>query len=496
MITVEIKEIIRKEYFLKRKSIRQIARELHHSRKTIRKAIHNPGVPVYNRRKPPTKQTIGPFAEVIRKWLEEDKGRPAKQRHTARRIFDRLRDEYAYMGTDRTVRREVSLLKAKVPESHVPQTYTPADGATFDFGEAQVIFRGKEKTIQLACMRLDYSSKFFVCAFPTERREALFESHLRGFSYLGGIPFRVRYDNLTTAVYKILTGRNRQEQSVWIAFRSHFLFEAHYCNPGKGQEKGGVENLVGYARRNFLVPLPEVESFDELNEYLHDCCDRDAATRERFGKSVEELWNEELEKLQPLPKKLPKACVVLTLKVNRRQMVRLCGNWYSVPPRYVGQTVTVQAFVFQVIISFREKIIAVHERSYGRDDQVLDPQHYLPVLLQKPGAFDRATPVVNWSLPAVFSHYHMQLKDRLGHSGGTKEYIRILMLLKENSMEEVSAAVKKAAGLGVCSIDGVKNLLYQLREPAKCSGLLEVQSPEVWPNRVNHFDRLLQGGAP
>ncbi len=151
--------------------------------------------------------------------------------------------------------------------------------------------------------------------------------------------------------------------------------------------------------------------------------------------------------------------------------------------------------MFQVIISFKEKTIAVHERSYMGDDQVLDPQHYLPVLLQKPGAFDRATPVVKWSLPAVFSRYHMHLKDRLGHSGGTKEYIRILMLLKDSPVEEVTEAVKRATGLGIYSFDGVKNLLYQLLEPAKKCGLFEVRSPEVWPNQVNHFDRLLQGGV-
>jgi transposase len=495
MITVELKEIIRKEYFLKRKSIRQIARELHHSRDTVRKALHDPGVPVYTRKKPPIKKSIGPFGEVIRQWLEEDQRRPAKQRHTARRIFDRLRDEHAFMGTDRTVRREVSLLRAKLPESHVPQTYTAAEGATFDYGEAQVIFAGKEKTVHLACMRLDYSSKFFVCALPTERRESLFESHLRGFSYLGGIPLRVRYDNLKPAVYKILKGRNREEQSLWVAFRSHFLFEAHYCTPGKGQEKGGVENLVGYARRNFLVPLPEVESFDELNDYLLQCCTRDAESRERFGKTVEELWLEEVEQLRSLPARLPKACVVLSLKVNRRQMIRLFGTRYSVPAQYVGQVVTVQAFVFQVMISFREKTIAIHERSYVPEDEVLDPQHYLPVLLQKPGAFDRATPIVNWSLPPVFPRYHMRLKDRLGHSGGTKEYIRILMLVKDSPVEEVTEAVKRATGLGIYGFDGVKNLLYQLLEPAKKCGLFEVQSPKVWPNQVNHFDRLLQGGA-
>jgi transposase len=206
-----------------------------------------------------------------------------------------------------------------------------------------VIIAGQERKVHLGYLRLDYSSKYFVCALPTERQEALFESHIRGFKYLGGVPGRIRYDNLKTAIYKILTGKNRQEQSTWVSFRSHFLFESEYCSPSRGQEKGGVENLIGYVRRNFLVPMPGFRDFVELNAYLLDCCERDAQERRRFGQTVQELWLEEKESLQPLLTKLPEACVLVPAKVNRRQQIRLGRNGYSVPPEYVGQMVTVHA---------------------------------------------------------------------------------------------------------------------------------------------------------
>jgi transposase len=190
MLTVEQKEIIRRDFFIHRKSMRQIARDRHVSRKTIRKAVYDPGVPVYTRSRPAPKGTIGPFEEIIRGWLQEDKLRPAKQRHTARRIHVRLREEYGYQGSERTVRREVSRLRGHIPDSHVPQTYEPADGGTFDFGEALVRLGGQETKVHLGCLRLDYSSHYFVCALPTERQEALFECHLRGFVSLGGVPQR------------------------------------------------------------------------------------------------------------------------------------------------------------------------------------------------------------------------------------------------------------------------------------------------------------------
>jgi len=487
MLTVDEKEVIRRDYFIHRKSMRQIARERHHSRKTIRKAIYDPGVPIYTRSKPTPQVAIGPFQEVIRQWLREDKQRPAKQRHTARRVFQRLREEYGYPGSERTVRRAVSALRGTIPDSHVPQTYAPADGGTFDFGEALVKLKGRETKVHLGCLRLDYSSHYFVYALPSERQEALFECHLRGFLYLGGTPGRMRYDNLKPAVQKILRGKRRQEQAAWVAFRSHFLFESEYVTPGRGQEKGGVENLVGYVRRNFLVPPPEFDDYGALNAYLAACCDRDARERRRGGRIVEELWREEQGSLRPLPARLPAASVSRLAKVNRRQQVRFAGNWYSVPPRYVGQVVTVRAYVFRVEIAWQDQVIAFHSRSYSREEEVLDPHHYLPVLLKKPGAFPRATPILRWSLPPVYEVYHQQLRNRWEGQDGTREYIRILMLLQDHPLSVVTAAVKQAATVGVYSYEVVKSLLSGQPEPSWHHSPLP-----VWPNRVDHFDRLVR----
>jgi len=482
---VDQKEIIRREYFLNRKSMREIAKELHHSRKTIRKAVYDPGIPAYKRSAPAPKRTIGPFIEIIQQWLQEDKQRPAKQRHTAKRIHERLQVEYGYQGSDRTVRREVGLLKGTVPDSHVPQTYQAAEGGTFDFGEAYVKLSGQETKIRLGCLRLDYSSHYFVCALPTERQEALFECHLRGFAYLGGVPGRIRYDNLKTAVYKILTGKRRQEQASWTAFRSHFLFESEYVTPGRGQEKGGVENLVGYVRRNFLVPLPAFRDYGELNAYLLDCCEQDAKRRRRFGRTVRELWQEERARLRPLPPQLPAACTTVIARVNRRQQVRLNGNWYSTPPEYVGRLVTIHAYVFRVAIAFQDKVIASHARSYGREEEVLEPHHYLPVLLRKPGAFARATPILKWPLPPVYEAYHRRLREHREGSEGVREYIRILMLLKDHPIKEVTAAVEQASRSGLYSYEVVKNSLVGGSARRPC------ELPPVWPNRVDHFDQLV-----
>lgn len=486
MITVDQKEIIRREYFLNRKSMREIAQELHHSRRTIRKAIYDPGIPVYTRTKPVGKRAIGPFVEIIQQWLKEDKQRPAKQRHTAKRIYERLKEEYGYTGSDRTVRREVGLLKGEIPDSHVPQTYQAAEGGTFDFGEAYVNLSGQETKVHLGCLRLDYSSHYFVCALPTERQEALFECHLRGFAYLGGVPGRIRYDNLKAAVYKIMTGKRRQEQASWISFRSHFLFESDYVTPGRGQEKGGVENLVGYVRRNFLVPLPAFQDFGELNAYLLDCCERDARQRRRWGQTVQELWREERASLRQLPKQLPKACTTVVARVNRRQQVRLHGNWYSVPPEYVGRLVTVHAYVFQVTIAYQDRVIASHARNYGREEGVLEPHHYLPVLLRKPGAFARATPILKWPLPPVYEAYHRRLREHREGSGGTREYIRILMLLKDHPIKDVTGAVEQASRSGLYSYEVVKNFLGGSSPDGK-----PCEFPPVWPNRVDHFDQLV-----
>jgi hypothetical protein len=242
---------------------------------------------------------------------------------------------------------------------------------------------------------------------------------------------------------------------------------------------------VGYVRRNFLVPLPAFRDYGELNAYLLDCCEQDAKRRRRFGRTVRELWQEERARLRPLPPQLPAACTTVIARVNRRQQVRLNGNWYSTPPEYVGRLVTIHAYVFRVAIAFQDKVIASHARSYGREEEVLEPHHYLPVLLRKPGAFARATPILKWPLPPVYEAYHRRLREHREGSEGVREYIRILMLLKDHPIKEVTAAVEQASRSGLYSYEVVKNSLVGGSARRPC------ELPPVWPNRVDHFDQLV-----
>ncbi len=280
MIQVEEKENIRRLYFIKRKSIRQIAEANHYSRKTVRKAIADAEVPEYRLNVPRPCPVMGPYLPVIENWLKEDKGRPEKQRHTAHRIYDRLVSEKDFTGSERAVRDHVSKLKQDFREMAIPLEFDPGADAQCDWGEAQVIMKGKPVMVQVFCMKLSYSVKPFVMAFPTQRQEVFFEGHRQSFDWYQGVPARISYDNLTVAVRKVLKGRNRIEQEAFIAFRSHYLFESHFSTPATPREQGRVENLVGYMRRNYFVPLPEVSSFEDLNKMLLERLCEDVAPAE------------------------------------------------------------------------------------------------------------------------------------------------------------------------------------------------------------------------
>ena len=268
-------EYIRKLNLVKRWSVRQTARRLGLSRNTVAKYLSasNP-TPRYRQAIPRPRPVLGAFEGVIRLWLDEDKQRPRKQRHTAHRIYERLRDEYFFPGAESTIRKYVRTLKSPVPEAFLPLEYELGSEAQCDFGEADAILAGVQVTVHLFCMRLMAGTRSFVVAFPHEKSEAFYAGHAQAFEFFGGVPRRIRYDNLKVAVEKILGPRERTEQKGFVALRSHYLFESLYCLPGRkgAHEKGGVENLVGYSRRNYLVPLPEVKDFSELNALLTERC--------------------------------------------------------------------------------------------------------------------------------------------------------------------------------------------------------------------------------
>jgi transposase len=466
MVKVDEKERIRRAYFLQRKSMRQIARELHHARRTVRKAIYDPAPPRYTRVVPAAKPVLGPFTAIIGRWLDEDLSSPKKQRHTARRIYHRLVEEHCFEGGESTVRRYVREHRPREREVYVPLEYDPGSDAQCDFGPAYVVMGNKMEQVQLFCLRLCYSTRPFVMAFPHQKQEALFEGHVAAFEFLGGIPGNIWYDQLSPAVKHLAKGKGTQEQEAFIAFRSHYLFQSRYCNPGQAHEKGLVENLVGYARRNFLVPLPKVSSFQELNDLLLERCLKEDRRRLR-GKtrSIGELWREEKARLLSLPQHPYPCCKVCTVKPNSLSLVQFQSNRYSVPVTVAEDKLTLKAFVDRVEISAREKIVAVHRRCYGRHEDVLDPLHYLPLLQERIRAFPYAKPIRHWHWPEVFDRYLAALRERHQNGAATREFIRALELCSSYPEEEVARAMDQALAWHASSLDVLIRILQSSRDP-------------------------------
>jgi len=473
MVTVEEKERIRREHFVYGKSIRRIARELGYSRTTVKKALQDSTVPVYKRTVPTRYLVLQSVIPLIDNWLKEDESQPKKQRHTARRIWIRLKEEAEFTGSESSVCRYVRMNRLVVPEVFVPLIYQAGSDAQVDWGEAKVILNGEEILVQFFALRLCYSGGCFVVAYPNQKQEAFFDGHQQGFQFLGGVPKRVTYDNLTTAVKKVLSGRNRQEQDFFTAFRSHFLFESVFCQPAKANEKGGVENIIGYVRRNFFVPVPRVGSFSELNQILQQRClqnlNRIPAGKE---KSIGQMLQEEKAGFLSLPEYSFDCCRTVPVKVDSCARIQFETNKYSVPTDFAYQSLFCKGYPFQIKIVQQEKVVAEHQRCYGRYQEIFNPVHYLRLLEQKPGAFLQAKPLSGWQLPEVFEKFYAGLKERIPEKA-TREYIRTLRLLEEFSLAEVTPAVEKALSLRVYQPDAVRLFLIEKRKgtPPSFQGL-------------------------
>ena len=467
MIDVDEKELIRRDYFLQGLSMRRIARERGHSRQTVRRALEDPGTPVYHRRDTYPRPALGSYVALIDRWLAEDQRHPPKQRHTARRIYHRLVAEYGFSSGESTVRQYVREHRPQRSEVFIPLEHDPGE-AQMGWGIAHVIMAGRQTSVRLFCFRLCYSQKSFVMAFPTERREAFFAGHVAAFSFIGGVPGRITYDNLSTAVERLVRGSRREEQREFVAFRSHYLFESNFCRPGKegAHEKGLVENLVGYARRNFLVPPPEVASFEELNALLlHRCQASDGRLLAGQSRTVGEAWEAENRHLLPLPHFDWPCCTVHTLKASHSSVVRFEGNRYSVPSGYAGRKVILRAYVDRVDIGQGERIIARHARCYGRGQDILDPYHYVPVLQVKPGAFHHAKAVRHYPWPPVFRQALAFLEERHPDGTGVREFLRILALKEEIGEERLGQAVELALHYRCLAADAVRHLVHQMDTP-------------------------------
>jgi transposase len=501
MRTVEDYEAIRRAYFVDKLSIRAIHRMLGYDRETIRKAIVQAAPTPYTLARPRAARVIGPYKQRIAELLAESKKQKRKQRYTAHRIFEILRSE-GYLGSEGAVHNYVSRERRKdeYKEKYIPLEFDPGQDAQVDWGEAEVILAGERVTVQLFILRLNYSKARFVMAFPFQKQEAFFDGHNQAFRFFGGIPRRLTYDNLKTAVYKILTGRNRQEQESFKRFRSYYLFESNYCNPAQGHEKGGVENDVGYAQRNFMTPLLEVDSYEELNVILWKVCQENLHRRVRGQlTSVADLLSDERNRFLPLPGELFSACVSYPVKPNGYSQVDLDTNRYSVPAEHGNDQLVLRAYPFRVEVLLGKEVIANHPRCFGREQDILDPLHYLNLLEQRLGAFEHAKPLRHWRKhwPKDYDHLLEALRTRLPDGRGVKEFIAVLKLHREYPAEQVQQAVQAALELGAASLDGVTLCLRQIQHAQPQFHALEAErfanlaAFGNQPVNLQQYDRLV-----
>jgi transposase len=458
MFSVELYGRVRHACHVEGLSIREAARRFGIHRNTVRKMLAFSVPPGYRRRGPPARPRLGPFTAVIDRILEEDRSAPAKQRHTAKRIHERLRAEHGFAGGYTIVKDYVRRRRAAVREVFVPLAHPPGH-AQADFGEAVAVIGGVERKIHFFCLDLPHSDACFVKAYPAERLEAFCDGHNAAFAFFGGVPRSILYDNTKLAVARIRDDGTRERTRGFAELRSHYLFLDRFGRPGKGNDKGKVEGLVGYARRNFLVPVPDVADFAALNAHLERrCLDRLDHRVRGHAESIGERLERDLAALQTRPGVPYEACDRRAGRVSALSLVRYDRNDYSVPTAYGHRAVLVRGYVEEVLIACGAEIIARHPRSYAREDFIFDPLHYLALLERKVGALDQAAPLQGWELPEAFATLRRLLEARMGVAG-KREYVQVLRLLEVFPPEEVHAAVREALRLGAIGFDAVKHLV-------------------------------------
>jgi transposase len=461
---MEIWAEIRRRVLVDGLSKRAACREYDIHWDTLKKILEHTEPPGYRRKGPRARPKLDPFLPVIHQILEDDKKAPRKQRHTARRIFERLRDEHCYTGGLTIVKEAVAACKLRSAEVFVPLVHRPGE-AQVDFGQAEITLDGQTTTIALFVMTLPYSDAMFVCAFPRECTEAFLEGHVRAFAFFGGVPRRISYDNSKIAVAQITGSRDRKVTDAFIRLKSHHLFDDHFCLVRRPNEKGHVETLIGFARRSFLVPVPIVHGgLEPLNVDLQRRCREDLARR-LWGKpaSKAELLDEQQPALLSLPGESFVAARVEPRCVDSLSLVSFDANQYSVPTEFAHHGVTVIASMDTVRILCGDRVAAVHRRCWGREQVSYDPVHYLAVLERKPGALDFAAPLEDWELPVCFGVLRRRLEAEFG-GPGTRQFIKVLRLLEWVDPAELTRAVERALELGVADADALRLILEHRRE--------------------------------
>jgi transposase len=507
---VELFEQIRRDRRVEKLSIRELADRHRVHRRTVRQALASAMPPprkVYARRSRPA---IDPWVEVIDSWLLGDREVPRKQRHTARRVWQRLVAEQGAAVAEVTVSRYVSRRRVELGldrvQVAVPQMHPPGAEAEVDFGEFYAILAGVVIKLWMFVMRLSHSGKAFHVAFATQAQEAFLEGHVLAFTHFGAVPGRIRYDNLKPAVIRVLRGRDRVESERFIALRSHYGFDGFFCIPGKegAHEKGGVEGEIGRFRRRHLVPVPSVASLAELNELIAagDRADDDRVITGR-PVTVAAAFAAELPHLMPLPGEPFDAARLLDARVDTRARVSVRQCYYSVPVRYAGRRLPVRLSATRVEALDGPRVVARHERAAGKYVEVLILDHYLEVLKIKPGALPGATALAQAKACGAFTLTHQRYWDAArrehGDTAGTRALIEVLLAHRSLPTAALIAAMGKAIDAGtldpqVVLIDARREAGGQLAPVIPIGALARYDRPA--PSLTDYDDLLTTRSAP
>ena len=489
-------------------SIRELARQFHHSRYKIREILQNPEPTPYQRTKTHQPKLTNDFRRQIDEILKQDESVPRKQRHTAVAIHRRLQDE-GYEGGYDQVRRYVKQHRTTNRETFIPLSHDAGQRAEADFGKIYVDFPDGRRQVSVLIITWAYSNCVFAIALPNEKIGSILAGTVKAFEYFGCVPKELWWDNPKTVATEILKGRLRTVNDTYMTLCSHYKFEPLFCMPARGNEKPHVENRVKYLQRNWATPIPCVEDLDELNRHLYQCCVSDQQ-RTVSGKteSIATRFAQDCCHALPLPDYPFDPAITYERDVDKYQTVALDNVRYSVPRQFAFQKTTVKAYLDHVEIVSRGNVIAKHKRSYCAGSMILDPLHFLATLERKPACLDHAAVYKNWELPQDFTELRNYLEERHGRTPGARQYIRVLQLLSSHSVDQVRRAIHQCRAEGIataeriifrCNAQSVDSRRSVVNDFDKSSVALEVthQLPQVQvplPN-LNKFDSFLSHGG-
>jgi transposase len=458
---------IRRAHFVQGKTIKEIVRELHVSRNTVRKVLRSGETAFsYQRERQPLPR-IGPFQAELDRLLESNESKAARERLTHIRIFEELRGlgyEGGYDAVRRYARGWRRLRSATVAGAFVPLSFAPGEAYQFDWSHEVVLLNGATVTVKVAHVRLCHSRMFYVRAYPRETQEMVLDAHDRAFAFFKGACTRGIYDNMKTAVETIFVGKDRLYNRRFLQMCGHHLIDPVACTPAAGWEKGQVENQVGLVRERFFTPRLRFKNYDELNAWLVDKTIAFARAHRHPEFRDRTVWEAfELERPSLVPFAGPfDGFHAVTASVSRTCLVRFDNNRYSVAAHAIGRPVEIRAYAERIELRQDGVVVGEHPRSFGRDQTIYDPWHYVPVLARKPGALRNGAPFKDWVLPASLERVRRKLTTA---QDGDRQMVSILAAVLSDGLPAVEAACSEAVSEGVCSADVVLNILARQREP-------------------------------